>query len=218
MAFVDEWTPAYKGVTENLKSTVEGFQYELGKEYVHDGEVVCCFSGFHCCAMLHQTFVYYPPHMSRYFKVEYRGHVHRKDDKISASEIRLVEEVNLFDFYTIGRSTYTDDATHLILEMKGNDSTSTTTRYINEQECKEWKTTVDYNEDGRGCWIFNRNGKLDSPGKTPDEPYGKPAHLGSRGSECNTYYYNNGAGTYIIISTNYGRDVCQNMLADLLSK
>jgi hypothetical protein len=209
MMLVEEWTPAYKGFTNDLKSKEGNFQYEIGKEYVHDGEVVCCKSGFHCCRMLHQTFNYYfPPEPSRYFKVEYRGRVEIDADKISASEIRLVEEVNLYDFYKNHR-TYTDDATHLIIDMERfpyelKFNAVSTQRYINERECKFWKSTVNYGEDSYVRWIFNRRGVLDSPGKTPDDPYGKPAELFAIKDSCDTYYYNDGVCTYSIISENYG--------------
>ena len=33
---------AYKGFDENL--CCRGFQYEIGKEYVHEGEIECCES------------------------------------------------------------------------------------------------------------------------------------------------------------------------------
>ena len=38
---------AYKGFDDNL--ACRGFQYEIGKEYVHDGEVAACSGGFHAC-------------------------------------------------------------------------------------------------------------------------------------------------------------------------
>ena len=34
---------AYKGFDENL--CCRGFQYEIGKEYVQEGEIECCESG-----------------------------------------------------------------------------------------------------------------------------------------------------------------------------
>jgi hypothetical protein len=219
MSFVEDWTPAYKGFTSELKSDIGGgFQYEVGKEYVHEGEVSCCSSGFHCCESLQQTFVYYPPSSSRYFKVEYRGHVDRKVDKFSASEIRLVEEVNLFDFYKNHR-TYTDDTTHLMIDLERFDGrTVCTQRYFNERECVDWKPSIYYGENFFIRYVFNKNGVFDSPRKTPEEPYGKFANLYTKGSVCITAYFDNGVCTYRIFSDNFGSIIRQEMLVDLLTK
>ncbi len=40
--------------------TCRGFQYEVGKHFVHDGDVEECRSGFHFCESLADCFSYYP--------------------------------------------------------------------------------------------------------------------------------------------------------------
>jgi len=84
----------YKGFDSNL--ACRGFQYEVGKEYKHDGPVKACNSGFHACE--------YPLHVLRYYRgnsrfaiVEQSGELSRHDDdsKIASSKIKVKAEINL---------------------------------------------------------------------------------------------------------------------------
>lgn len=107
------WVEGYKGTDENMKC--RDFQFELNIEYVHDGEVKECASGFHMCKQLHHVFNYYPwGNSMRYFKV--KALVRKADDakygsrvddnpysylmssggrvdKLAAKKIILVEEI-----------------------------------------------------------------------------------------------------------------------------
>ena len=63
---------AYKGFDENL--CCRGFQYEIGKEYVQEGEIECCKSGFHACTNPFDVLDYYPSDIkNRFCVVEQSG-------------------------------------------------------------------------------------------------------------------------------------------------
>ena len=80
---------AYKGFNKDM--TCRGFQYEEGKEFVHDGEVSLCNSGFHACEDPIDCFEYYDPANSVYHEVEMSGTLSKIDcdSKIASSEIKI---------------------------------------------------------------------------------------------------------------------------------
>ncbi len=84
---------AYKGFNKDL--TCRGFQYEVGKEYEHEGKVDTCESGFHACENPFDVFGYYAPATSRYCEVEQSGELDKGDDKICSSRIRINAEIGL---------------------------------------------------------------------------------------------------------------------------
>ena len=70
---------AYKGFDAGLKC--RDFQYEIGKTYKHEGEIVCCpdaddiergAGGFHACLSPFDVWSYYPP-TSRFAEVVRSG-------------------------------------------------------------------------------------------------------------------------------------------------
>jgi hypothetical protein len=87
---------AFKGF--NPDWTCRGFQYEVGKTYEHNGEVVRCASGgFHSCENPLDVFGYYPPGMSRYAIVECGGTIDRDDEdtKIASATITINAEIKI---------------------------------------------------------------------------------------------------------------------------
>jgi hypothetical protein len=92
----------YKGFDQNLKC--QGFQYEVGKEYKHEGEVECCNSGFHFCENPIDVFFYYAPAGSRYCEVEGSGDIDRDSDdsKVACSELKIGREVGLKELIEAG--------------------------------------------------------------------------------------------------------------------
>ena len=86
---------AYKGFTKDMKC--RDFQYEEGKEYVHDGNVSVCNSGFHACERPLDCFNYYSPSESVYHEVEINGDVSKAtdDSKVAGSKIKVGARLNI---------------------------------------------------------------------------------------------------------------------------
>ena len=84
----------YKGFSKDLKC--RGFQYEVGKEYVHEGEVSACESGFHACENPFDVLEFYAPNeLHRFCEVEGSGKEDKLDKKSSFEKIRIVAEIGL---------------------------------------------------------------------------------------------------------------------------
>jgi hypothetical protein len=85
----------FKGFDKNLKC--RNYQYEIDKDFEHDGEVEACSSGFHFCENPLDVFNYYPPSNSRYCEVEGDGEVDRdgEDSKVAVSKLHIGVEIGL---------------------------------------------------------------------------------------------------------------------------
>ncbi len=89
---------AYKGFDKNWKC--RDYQFEVGKEYVHEGKVIPCESGFHSCDNPLDILSYYDAIDSKFAIVEIDGELktHTGDSKIASSKLRIVAELNLSQF------------------------------------------------------------------------------------------------------------------------
>ena len=89
---------AYKAFDENLKC--RDFQYEVGKTYTHDGEVIACSSGFHSCTNPLDVLNYYELTSSRFTVVKAGGQIakHGDDTKIASATITIQAELKLPEF------------------------------------------------------------------------------------------------------------------------
>lgn len=84
----------YKGFDKDLKC--RGYQYEEGKEYVHEGEVKACEGGFHACENPFDVFGFYAPNeFHRFCEVEGSGKEDKQDKKSSFEKIKIVAEIGL---------------------------------------------------------------------------------------------------------------------------
>ena len=85
----------YKGFGKDLKC--RDYQYEVGKDYEHNGEVSCCKSGFHFCENPMDVLDYYNPADSRYCEVEGSGAINKDTDntKVAVSKLHISSEIGL---------------------------------------------------------------------------------------------------------------------------
>jgi hypothetical protein len=84
---------AYKGFNSDL--TCLDFQYEVGQNYHHDGEVSLCGSGFHACEHPLHVLKYYDARQSRFCEVRLAGKVERGEDKLCSASIEIQAEISL---------------------------------------------------------------------------------------------------------------------------
>ena len=94
---------AYKGFDKNL--CCRGFQYEIGKEYVHEGEIECCESGFHACTNPFDVLDYYEADgKNRYCEVEQSGTIKTGNDytKQASSKIKITAEIGMAGLFKAG--------------------------------------------------------------------------------------------------------------------
>ena len=92
----------YKGFDKDLKC--RDFQFEVGKEYEHDGKVKLCESGFHFCENPHGVFGYYAPgNGSRFAIVEADGvsDERESDSKRVAKKLKIKSEISVFEICRI---------------------------------------------------------------------------------------------------------------------
>ncbi len=74
--------------------TCRGFQYEVGKEYVHRGNIELCGSGFHFCRQAADCFKYYTfDSKNKVAEVEAIGLVESDGDKSVTDKIKIIKEL-----------------------------------------------------------------------------------------------------------------------------
>lgn len=90
-----ETIKGYKGFDKDLKC--RGYQYEVGKDYEHNGNVKCCENGFHFCEHPLDVFNYYPPSESRFCEVVGSGDCDKgsNDSKVATSKLHIKAEIDL---------------------------------------------------------------------------------------------------------------------------
>ena len=87
---------AYKAFNKDLKC--RGFQFEVGKEYKHEGEIILCERGFHACENISNVFNFYSFRSEdvRICEVEIIGNIKAEADgiKLVTDHIKIVRELS----------------------------------------------------------------------------------------------------------------------------
>lgn len=145
---------AYKVFDMSLRC--RGFQYEVGKEYEHKGDVKVCESGFHACENPMDVLGFYPPcgengNPNRFCEVEQSGEIDKsQSDKKCSSHIRILAEIGLDGLIKAGVKFILDKANwkdkkesntgdYSAATNTGNGSAATNTGY-----CSAATNTGDY--------------------------------------------------------------------------
>jgi len=83
----------YKAFNKDL--TCRGFQFEIGKEYEHKGEIEPCKSGFHFCERLTDCYAFYPTgENTRICEIIATGDIKTKNNiKFVTNKIKIVREI-----------------------------------------------------------------------------------------------------------------------------
>jgi len=96
----EENKTSYKGTDKDGKC--QGFQFEVGKEYKHKGDIKLCAKGFHACENPLDVFDYYSPVDSKFFEVEQGGNKESDAHKTVSSTIKIKAEIGLGDLIQAG--------------------------------------------------------------------------------------------------------------------
>ncbi len=99
-----ETNKGFKVTNKNMQC--RGFQYELGKKFIHEGKIKLCKSGFHFCKRLVRCFDYYVFNpTNRVFEIEYGDAIGDEDDKMVTDSIVFLRELTwseVLDMVNIG--------------------------------------------------------------------------------------------------------------------
>ena len=94
----NEVVKSIKGFDKDLKC--RGFQFEVGKTYEADGDIIACKNGFHAIeGHPLEVFAHYSPGANRYAEVVQSGKIarHSEDSKIASAKITIGVEIHLHD-------------------------------------------------------------------------------------------------------------------------
>ena len=82
--------------------TCRGYQYELNKKFILDGQLEMCYNGFHFCKEIENCFEYYNfTNGERMFEIKASGETITKDDKTVTDEIIFIKELSREEIYVI---------------------------------------------------------------------------------------------------------------------
>jgi hypothetical protein len=94
-----EIVKGYKGFDKDLKCN--GFQYEIGKTFKHEGKIELCSRGFHFCENPLDVWNYYPPNNSIMAEVESGNNIEKqkdRDSKCVTDEITIKAKIDIKSF------------------------------------------------------------------------------------------------------------------------
>ena len=123
-----ESVKGFKGFDKKLKC--RDYQFEIGKTFVHKGEVKARHSGFHFCENPLDVLHYYNAGSSRFCEVEGSGKVSKdvSDTKVAVSELHISAEITLGTLIKMGAEFIFDKVRYKNIDKatSGDRSTAVT--------------------------------------------------------------------------------------------
>lgn len=153
----------YKGFNEKFQCTPGGkvFQYEVGKEYEHEGDVDWCKKGFHFVENPLLVFHFYPP-TGRFAEVDGDGVSDKTDEttKRVAKRLHIKAELSLSALIGLGVKFILDkvDFTNAPATNTGDQSAATNT---GEEGCAVSLGIEGKAKGAVGCWLTIAEWKQD---------------------------------------------------------
>ena len=140
----------YKGFDKDLKCN--GMQYEVGKEFTVEGEIIPCENGLHFCENPFDVFGYYSPANSRFCEVESKGKEVNKDNKKVTDRLYVKAEIGLQGIINAGVKFILD-------KVKWDNTPATNTGYysaaiVEGNQSIAMATGFKSKAKGKiGCWL-----------------------------------------------------------------
>jgi hypothetical protein len=192
---------AFKGFDKYLKC--RDYQYKIGEEFTHNGEVKACESGFHSCEYPLDVFNYYPPSDSVFALVDVYGEISKEsngDSKISSSKLHIKAEMKIPDLvgyavnYIINKldkkSASTNTGNRSVSTNTGNYSASTNTGYYSASTNTGNRSA----STNSGDYSASTN-TGDYSASTNTGYYSASTNTGNRSVSTNTGYYSASTNT-----------------------
>ena len=141
---------AYKGFDENL--CCRGYQFEVGKEYEQEGEIVCCENGFHACTNPFDVLNQYDANWkNRFCLVEQSGVIKSEGDldtNQASSKIKIKEEIGISGLFKAAIEWIKGITNHNIIaketKEKDNIGNSTRAKISSSSFCDKIGSSGDY--------------------------------------------------------------------------
>ena len=144
-----------------------GFQYEENTEYVHNGEVEACESGFHFCENPFDVFNFYKPSESEFAEVEGWGDIDISEhNKIAVSHLKVKNKMSVQSFidkgidFTRKKVQFFRDRVDILMEENtDNNAINSGGRYsINSGEYYSVNSGADNSVNSGGNYSVNIGG------------------------------------------------------------
>ena len=200
---------AYKGFDENL--CCRGFQYEVGKEYEQEGEIVCGRTGFHACTNPFDVLDYYCDNSKdRFCVVEQSGIIKLsgQDTKRSSSKIKIISEIGIAGLFKAGiewiKEKTNPDTIIKSIKDEGNIESGDRAKIVSSSDYAQMFSSGNFAQIGS----IGNSAQIGSIGTTAQiGSSGKYAQIGSSGK----YAHIGSSGDYAHIgSSGYSDQICSS--------